>query len=432
MAVFECKKGKADPDNCKNCELNREGTEEGPDYIECESEPMSGALAAMNMWLKILSTDYEGTDDEPRRVKLHFPCGSLFCADSKEELGVEGRIWLEAQKGHVARSHIHFRAQTAQVGANLSLRSDLTKAAHIELFGVGDPKKGRILLSNEDDTNYIDIKEDGKIEIHSDYEIKLIAPTIILDGDVQITGNNSIAGNCAHGTCACDNTFVKVDAATGRCMKREPTGEFVCLGDKVLTQVACHSAKNICGCNSSGEVWQWDGEEWTLLSSSPTMAKVSIGCDGALFGLDTSTEGRQWSGGAWTSIGGEGLSLAAFDATHFYVVGRDHTTYGHLWVWDGAAWSALEATVEIDLVSIAKDGSLFAIKHSDGSLIQFDFGTSTWGSSLGAATGLKAIAAKSSTQVWVIWSDDTLYYWNGIAWTQSSTDTVSELALANL
>jgi hypothetical protein len=194
MAVFECKKGKDVPD-CKLCELNGDGTGDGPDNVTCCNEPLSGTLPAMNTWLKILSSDYEGTADLPRRFKLHWSCGSLFCSDSKCGNDTEGRIWLEAQKAHVARAHIHFRAQGAQTGANLSLRSDLTKAAHIELFGVGDALKGRILCENADIGNYVDIEATDQITIH--------AAKIVLDGDVEITGNNKIDGACAHGACSC-------------------------------------------------------------------------------------------------------------------------------------------------------------------------------------------------------------------------------------
>jgi len=213
MAVFECKKGKAVPD-CKLCELNGDGSGDGPDYIECESEPLSGSVPAMNTWLKILSSDYEGSDDIARRFKLHWSCGSLFCVDSKCGNGTEGRIWLEAQKAHVGRSHIHFRAEDTGVGANLSLRSAPSAAAHIELFGVNDPKKGRIWLSNEDKGNYIDIKEDGDIEvvakagqkvyIHGPAEVHIVSAGVItLDGNVRITGGLSIDGACSHGPCSC-------------------------------------------------------------------------------------------------------------------------------------------------------------------------------------------------------------------------------------
>ncbi|MFA5407578.1 MAG: hypothetical protein WC343_02280, partial [Bacilli bacterium] len=163
MLVSECKKGKNVPD-CKQCELNGDNTVvqleigEGPDYIKAECDSMSGDVAAMNFWVKMLSTDYCGQDDLARRFKIHWPCGSLLCADSMETGDNEGRIWLEAQNQHNGRSHIHYRAEKSGVGANLSLRSAPTKAAHIELFGINDPKKGRILIQNEDIGNFVDVK----------------------------------------------------------------------------------------------------------------------------------------------------------------------------------------------------------------------------------------------------------------------------------
>jgi hypothetical protein len=199
MFVFECRKGKDTPD-CNLCTLNGDNSGEGPDHIKCESG-CADASPAANIWLKFLGNDYEGTDDIKLRTKYHHSCGSLLCFDGLTTGYNEGRIWLEAMKGHVHRSHIHFRAQGAATGANLSLRSDYTNAAHIELFGVGDPKKGRIWLSNEDIGNYIDIEEIDEIKVH--------AALIVLDGDVEITGNlvidgnNTIQGKCTHGSCSC-------------------------------------------------------------------------------------------------------------------------------------------------------------------------------------------------------------------------------------
>jgi len=42
--------------------------------------------------------------------------------------------------------------------------------------------------------------------MQSPIEIRLKAPTIIFDGDVQITGSNEIAGSCAHASCSCDGS----------------------------------------------------------------------------------------------------------------------------------------------------------------------------------------------------------------------------------
>lgn len=215
MLVSECKKGKNVPD-CKQCELNGDNTGEGPDYIKAECDSMSGDMAAMNFWVKMLSTDYCGQDDLARRFKLHWPCGSLLCADSMETGDNEGRIWLEAQKQHAGRSHIHYRAEKSGVGANLSLRSAPTTAAHIELFGINDPKKGRILIKNEDIGNFVDVKEIDEVEID--------AARILLDGDVEITGS------CTHGSCSCDGEYAKLDGAAG--------GQTLCGGTGVDEELA--------------------------------------------------------------------------------------------------------------------------------------------------------------------------------------------------
>ena len=159
------------------------------------------------------------------------------------------------------------------------------------------------------------------------------------------------------------------------------------------------------------------------------MAKCAIGSDGTMCATEADNDPcYKWDGDSWESIGGVVISIAVLDAAHIYVVGSEHATYGHFWLYAGETWTNLDNTTDIDKVSVAPDGSLFAILHSDGSLVKWS-GTA-WGTSLGATTGLKAIAAKSGTMVWAIGSDDKMYYWNGLAWTKSSDDTVSAIALA--
>ena len=210
MLVSECKKGKNAPD-CKQCELNGDNTGEGPDYIKAECDPMTDSTSAMNFWVKMLSTDYCGQDDLARRFKVHWPCGSRLCADSMETGDNEGRIWLESQNQHQGRSHIHYRAEKTGAGANLSLRSAPAKAAHIELFGINDPKKGRVLIKNEDIGNFVDVKEINEVEIE--------ASKILLDGDVEITGS------CTHNSCSCDGEFAALDGVAG--------GQTICGGTGV-------------------------------------------------------------------------------------------------------------------------------------------------------------------------------------------------------
>lgn len=206
MVVFECKAGKAEPD-CKKCELNGDGTGDGPDTVTCCSECCEEGMTnpAMNAFLKVLSSDYVGCEtgcaaDIPRRLKYHHPCGSLFCFDSDYPANEKfqacnkhrGRIYLESQESHLQLGHLHFRAESNLAGTiypdtpqgygkfNVSLRSYPTKAAHIELWGKND-LKGRVDIANEEiglvqDDNvhcgtpdaHVSIKQtDGIIQVHS-------------------------------------------------------------------------------------------------------------------------------------------------------------------------------------------------------------------------------------------------------------------------
>jgi len=255
-------------------------------------------------------------------------------------------------------------------------------------------------------------------------------PSILMDEDANITLDGGKIKNFRSEPDIGIRPFVQINKTTGRVMMRESSGEWACLGDKVLTSVCCQNANNIVGCNSAGECWKWDGEEWSRLSTSPTLVECSIGIDGTLFGVHPNNPSYyiyKWTGSAW-KIAGIGVHhIAVVDATHVYFL---NGSPGKFWFFDGAVGTELEGTTYIDSISVAKDGSLFAILHSDGSLVKWS--GSAWGSSLGAATGLKQIAAKSGTMVWAVGADDTLFYWNGLTWTQSDPGiAVSDISISN-
>jgi len=489
-------------------------------------------------------------------------CSELFTS-GRGFWTIQGALSTQDLKGHIR----HYPDGTIEIHSATELVDYLAEATGARCIVTGPDSQADYSWQIKDFlTNaYVQaLKANGKIEVVSPEEVLVQAPLITLDGNVVITGSLTVptieVGSCAHGTCSCDGSAVKVDSASGKCMMREPTGEWGCLGDKVLTSCCCQNKNNIVGCNSSGECWKWDGEEWSCLSTTPVISKIAIGCDGSLFGIRTSDGGvSEWTGAAWENCDGVVVSLAAFDSDLVYAAGTDHTTYGHLhrrsgdtWIhgtvgtWEtfeeidlGGGKIALKAAngkyvcaenggdstvvadstsvrtwetftkaavaggfyslqafdghyvsfaygtgerivatadvvsdwekfviysfgdgriaikaysnrywnvdtsdnlyalsdefTDIDAVSVAPDGSVFAIKHSDGSLIKLGRGTdgsTEFGSSLGSATGLKQIAAKSGTMVWAVGSDDKLWYWNGLTWTKSSDDTVAAIALA--
>ena len=252
-------------------------------------------------------------------------------------------------------------------------------------------------------------------------------PSILMDDDANISLDGGKIKNFRSEPDIGIRSFVQINKPTGRVMMRESSGEWACVGDVVLTSCCVLNSENIVGFNSSGACWKWNGEEWMMLSDSPVLGKCSIGSDGTLCAVASGNGLYKWDGDSWVSIGGAVVSLAVLDATHIYMVGADHTTYGHLWMYDGETWVPLDTTTEIDSVSVAKDGSLFAILHSGG---LSKWAGTAWGSSLGGV--IKAIAAKSGTMVWVVGADDTLWYWNGLTWTQSDPGiAVSDISISN-
>jgi len=275
MLVSECKKGKNAPD-CKQCELNGDNTGEGPDYIKAECDPMTDSTSAMNFWVKMLSTDYCGQDDLARRFKVHWPCGSRLCADSMETGDNEGRIWLESQNQHQGRSHIHYRAEKTGAGANLSLRSAPAKAAHIELFGINDPKKGRVLIKNEDIGNFVDVKEINEVEIE--------ASKILLDGDVEITGS------CTHNSCSCDGEFAALDGVAG--------GQTICGGTDSGDNLILESTTNA----TKGIVCVPDGQKF-VVGEDPYGTTNAV----AGWGFQRYTNGNLYT--AWKTITGGSIYL---------------------------------------------------------------------------------------------------------------------------
>ena len=116
--------------------------------------------------------------------------------------------------------------------------------------------------------------------------------------------------------------------------------------------------------------------------------------------------------------------LTVYDSTHIYAIASDDTLYMH----DGESWSQLDTTT-LDDIDVAKDGTLFGIEDSGQTLVKWS--GSAWGSSLGAQT-IIAVAAKAYNSVYAIGTDNTTWYWNGAYWTQTSTDTITCLAVSKV
>ncbi len=187
-----------------------------------------------NHFLKFYSTETESRKAYPGRGLYHAPGGAYWLFDSYDapdetyisEFYTHGAgFWTiqgavdEVLKGHIRHYpegdiEIH-SATSSQDGTgtrctvaapNSSLFDFAWEAIH---FATGAFRR---------------ILKDGKIQDSSPVEIKLTAPDIVLDGDVEITGS------CTHGACSCDGEFATLDGKAG--------GQTLCGGteeDEVLT-----------------------------------------------------------------------------------------------------------------------------------------------------------------------------------------------------
>jgi hypothetical protein len=97
-----------------------------------------------------------------------------------------------------------------------------------------------------------------------------------------------------------------------------------------------------------GDTWEWDGESWTLLSTSGPLPRFqhAMAFDSArqrtvLYGGSTTSETWLWDGTAWTQassagpapVGGQGM---VYDSTRQRVV---LFIFTQTWEWDGSSWA---------------------------------------------------------------------------------------------
>jgi hypothetical protein len=260
---------------------------------------------------------------------------------------------------------------------------------------------------------------DGKIEINSPVEVLIKAPKITLDGDVEITGNNLIDGGCTHGPCSCaEAATTHVDLDTGRVMKQEGNNQ-VPIGSQTAAKVACCNGGKMACCTTGNDLYELIDGEWTLLGEN--VADLCYSSDGMLYIIDTPATSlyRREINGDWTNLAGQGLSVAAASATISYVIGADE----HLWKNDAGSWTNPENSTAIIDISVSNDGTVYAIRKSDGALLKFNgSGYDVVSSDL----AVKEISARDAYHILGIGdADDIVYLWNDVRWASQGVTAAS-------
>lgn len=212
------------------------------------------------------------------------------------------------------------------------------------------------------------------------------------------------------------NELVYTDANDKCFIKKHFQKDYV--GNLALDQISAHSPRLVYGHDSSNAGYVWNGAAWYGLSGS--LLKIGVGIDESLFIIGTDNGLYKWVSGSWSSCGGVITQFAVLDATHVYAIGS-----GYLYFYNGSGWTQLDNLTQISYLSVARDGSLFAITTINSNLVKWS--GSAWGASLGGT--LTAIAAVNGSFVWAIESDSLCYY-DGASWVDTNLE-VSSISVMN-
>lgn len=118
------------------------------------------------------------------------------------------------------------------------------------------------------------------------------------------------------------------------------------------------------------------------------------------------------------------VDIAANSSSNCYLLDNSH----HLHHWDGSARTLLEEATAISRISIATDGTLGAVRSSDGAILVWS--GSAW-TVLDASNAYTDVAVQSSTSIYAIRSYH-LWHWDGSTWTEtSSTYHLTKISVAS-
>jgi len=259
---------------------------------------------------------------------------------------------------------------------------------------------------------------DGKIEINSPVEVLIKAPKITLDGPVEITESLKVPV-CVHQSCSCsDSATTHVDLDTGRVMKQEGNNQ-VPVGSQTAAKIACCNGGKMACCTAGNDLYELIDGGWEFCRAG--CSDVCYSPDELLYIIDSATTKlmRREVNGTWTDLSGLCLSLAAASATVAYAIGTDE----YLWKRDAGSWTNPEHSTAIIDISIANDGTVYAIRKADKALIKLV------GSSyvlVSDTLALKEISARDAYHILGIGdADDIVYLWNDVRWTSQGVTAAS-------
>jgi hypothetical protein len=394
-----------------------------------------------NQYFKFYSEETESRKAYPYRAEFHAYCGSFWLFESKDrpssdyvsEVYTEGKGYWTVQGSKIENGVEVFKGHLRH-SPNGTMDIHSTTEA-VPLSGESTGSRCAVIAPEDSTVDfawqikdfvqnvYAQALKNGKIEINSPTEVLVKAPLITLDGDVVVTGNLQVptinVGSCSHGSCSCSTSAaMHVDLASGRVMRQEGTNQ-VPVGSLAAAKIACCNSSKMACLASANYLYELVDGEWVL--SLAGVADMCYSPDGLLHIIDTPAINlyRREENGSWTALSGQCLRVAAASATIAYVIGADE----RLWKNDAGTWTSPESSTAIIDISVANDGTVYAIRKSDKALLKLA------GSSyvlISGALALKEISARDAYHIFGIGdADDIVYLWNDVRWTSQGVTAAS-------
>ncbi|HBE81562.1 MAG TPA: hemopexin repeat-containing protein [Pyrinomonadaceae bacterium] len=181
---------------------------------------------------------------------------------------------------------------------------------------------------------------------------------------------------------------------------------------------------------NSGTAAPPSGTRWDLIAGN--LSQVSVGSDGAAWGVDNKDNIYQWTGrlqgysAASTWVGFPGKLRQISVGSDYFVVGANAA--GEVYAFAGNGWRSIAARAPMKQVSIGSDGKLWGVDTSDN-IYRWDamfYGARILriGEFVGEEVGgivqvpgkLKQISVGNAENVWGVNAGGEIYRWNGTTW----------------
>jgi len=137
------------------------------------------------------------------------------------------------------------------------------------------------------------------------------------------------------------------------------------------------------------------GPPWTNIPGS--LKHVSVGADGAVWGVNANDNIYRRDGGGWTPIPGSLKQISVGNASNVWGVNANDNIYR----WDGGGWTPIPGSLKH--VSVASSGAVWGVNANDN-IYRRDGGG--WTPIPGS---LKQISVGNATNVWGVNANDNIF-----------------------